>query len=446
MIDSEYNLKAEYMKRKITENISNWYTNNITPHLYLTGMRGTGKTTLITEFFSGQTAQEQLYINFETDYVIRNFFIDYFSGNISSLDQHSESNKSISGALALYFNADAQNFDSSVIIIDELHTACLGDIPFSAADNEKKSRIIFIDSEGTETENLPISFTHIKVYPMMFDEFMDNTGKEWYHEVISGHFERNRSIPELVHNEINDIFSDYLSTGGMPAVINKYIEHSENNNHIFTPEEYQLKELRNILMGIQEYESRESHKMLSLLDNIVLQMLSGNRHYIFRQLVKGTSGSYYSDPIRKLCESGILIRSTFGGHNRFYWADTGMLSAKIKACYKCDEERFDEIITRNYIAQHLAALRDNNRNSADNGSGLEYWCSNSLSEVEFILEDNSRKIAIKYIGNSKKKIRSLQIYDNQYSADEKIAVGDYNFYIMGNVKLIPQYAVFCLNY
>ncbi|MCR5324772.1 MAG: AAA family ATPase [Lachnospiraceae bacterium] len=425
------------MKRRITNIINDWYTNN-TSHLYVTGMRGCGKTTLITDLFSGRDSQEQLYINFETDYEIRAFFEEK-----TTIDR----NMSVSDILADYFHTNVEYFNSAVVIIDEMHVAGISTKMFAAATEEKTVRLIYIDSEGvTIHDHVPNCFSTIRVFPLTFDEFLDNTGKEWYHEVILGHFERMRSVPELVNNEINDIFSDYLQTGGMPAVINGYMDNLQRTGRFFNPEELQLKELRNMIRGMEEYESKDSHKMIGLLEGTISQNILENRHFVFRKLLKGTSITYYADAIEKLCSSGILIKSTFDAHNRFYWSDTGMLSAKIRSSYKCPDDRLNDIIIKNYIALHLISGKCNClfENSSENYK-IGYWCSNSMSEVDFLIEDNGRKIAFKYIGESKKKIRSLQIYDDLIGADEKIAVGNSNFYIMGNVKLIPQYAVFCLN-
>lgn len=430
------------MKRKVEALIDNWYKNNTTPHLYITGMRGTGKTTLISDYLSAEHDREQLYINFETDFEIRNFILRYLTDSC------------ITEALASYFNTSSKNLRSSVIIIDELH--CAGDesLFFSSLQVEKDTRFIFIDSEeAAGSETLPECFTHIRVNPLTFDEFLDNTGKEWYHEVIEGHFERNRAIPELVHNEINDIYTDYLSTGGMPVIVKGYLENAGKDRTLFAPEELQLKELRNILMGIEEYESGNSHKMTALIENTVSQYINENRHFILRQLIKGSSNAYYAEAIKRLCQAGILIKSRCGDRFRLFWSDTGLLAAKIKASTLCNEDRFNEIINKNAIAQQLYAKKCNHDLyginllkdcNTEKNCILNYWCSGNSSEVDFIIDDNSRKKAVKYIGNSKKKIRSLQIYEETDKTAEKTAVGYNNFYIMGAVKIIPQYAVFCL--
>ncbi|MCR5331469.1 MAG: AAA family ATPase, partial [Lachnospiraceae bacterium] len=56
-----------HMKRNAQKSIENWFLNNERKHLYITGMRGTGKTTLIRDFLEKNAGNRVLYLNFETD-------------------------------------------------------------------------------------------------------------------------------------------------------------------------------------------------------------------------------------------------------------------------------------------------------------------------------------------------------------------------------------------
>ena len=59
--------------------------------------------------------------------------------------------------------------------------------------------------------------------PMDFGEFLTATDHEWYDEVISGHISNKRKIPDMIHEELMDLFGLYESLGSMPEIINEYI-------------------------------------------------------------------------------------------------------------------------------------------------------------------------------------------------------------------------------
>ncbi|MCR5330323.1 MAG: hypothetical protein K6E62_03920 [Lachnospiraceae bacterium] len=273
----------------------------------------------------------------------------------------------------------------------------------------------------------------MRLFPLTFDEFLINTGREWYHDVIAGHYERMRPVPELVHNEINDILSDYLIIGGLPEIVQKYIDNKYSLENLEV-EEYQLREFRNIRSAAEEYCNMDKTKTEALLNGSVAQQLDDSRHFAFQRLVKGSSYSYYKQEISALCDAGILLRSFFADHFRFFWPDTGLLNMKINGYFSAEQTIRDEVIVKNYIAQQLAS----------GGIRLEYWCSKNSARIDHVTSYNGRKIALKYVGSSKKRIRPLQIFDKENNADEMIAITDSNFYIMGKLKFIPLYAVFCL--
>ncbi|MCR5766951.1 MAG: AAA family ATPase [Lachnospiraceae bacterium] len=435
------------IKRKAEKKLEDWYRNRPDKHLYVTGLRGTGKSTLIRRF-ADSLPDKYIYIDFETDNGIRTYFREHFNNDIIS-------------ALSGYTGEGVVFFPGMILILDEIHMTGIGkDIlaSLSALDN---IRVILIDSEGvTADELVPADISRIILRPLTFDEFLDNTSKEWYKEVIIGHYEKMRSVPSLINNEIKDIFDDYLTVGGMPDVVNWYTANDCNITDINELIRLQLKEYRNIIRAVQEAEHSDCSKMTAILEGIIGQDINGNRHFAYGRVVKGSSGSYYTDIVNKMVNAGLICRSRFEAHFRLFWADTGLLNAYMLSSYSISDTDLERILNTSYLAQQLTSavsISSYTSISSDTSitsdasitSGLrdlQYWCSENSSEIDQIafIDDNSRRLAVKYIGASKKKVRSLQIYSEQFPEDNPVAVGDVDFNIMGNLKLIPQYAVFCL--
>ncbi len=415
-------------KRKAEKTLQEWYSDASCRHLYVKGLRGTGKTTLIRRFVDKLPRNNSIYIDFETDFGIRSYFKENFKGNITDV-------------LKEYSGNAFDDASEMILILDEPHlTGILRDMIVNIS-SDSDSRIILIDSEGTiDDDMVPADFYILRLKPLTFEEFLDNTGKEWYREVITGHYEKMKPVPSLVDNEIKDIFDDYLQVGGMPAAVSFYI--SNDNNIPDTGEliGLQLKELRNIIRAFQEDENSDCSKMVSLLDGIIDQNIRQSRHFAYGRVVKGSTGQYYSETLDKMLDTGLVCRSSSDNdaHFRLFWPDIGLLNAKIMSSYGISGEITEKILISTYIAQELSAKRRD----------LKYWYSENSSETDQLiaLDDTGRRLAVKYIGSSKKKVRSLEIYDKIFPNDAKIAVGDMGFNIMGNFKIIPQYAVFCLIY
>ena len=390
-------------------------------HAYITGMRGTGKTALALDYAYEHFRDRCLYVNFETNYDIREYFSRFLESRQSGTAED---------ILADYYSRPDIKDSETLIILDEIHLIS-GNIPGygSLIRDGSRGKVIFIDSESPEQE-IKSSDCHFTLFPFTFDEFLDATGKEWYRDVIAGHFERMRPVPELVHNEINDIFSDYLMTGGMPQCVNTYYE---NGCEPGDPEidDRILLTFRNITSAIEESGSQEAYKMLSILKNIPIQLAEGNTAFVFSSLRKGTSTAYYRNSIDMLCENNILINVPYKKHFCLYFGDFSFLSLLMRSSVSIAEDDFNNMIMRNYIAQSLTAC----------GKHLEYWNSENEAYIDFIIKDNKSAIPVKLIGNSRKKLRSLTVYEKNGDGPG-YAVGYENFNIMGNVKIIPQYAVF----
>ena len=59
---------------------------------------------------------------------------------------------------------------------------------------------------------------------LQFDEFLTAIGKDWYVEVITAHYKNRKKLPDIVHYELLSTFDEYLWIGGMPDVMNEYLD------------------------------------------------------------------------------------------------------------------------------------------------------------------------------------------------------------------------------
>ena len=82
-----------------------------------------------------------------------------------------------------------------VVILDEISFCPL----FSAQlPRECNSPIIAISGVVPE-EVLLKQFCSCRVFPLGFDEFLSAVGSGWYIDIIQGHFQNMKPVPDIVH-------------------------------------------------------------------------------------------------------------------------------------------------------------------------------------------------------------------------------------------------------
>ena len=411
------------MHRNAEKDLAAWFADNDRKPLYMTGMRGTGKTTLICEF-AASCKTECIYINFETNYDLRKLIGD-------SAERDPELR--LADILGNHYGFSEEYIEASLIILEEIHLAGCGDTLAGMLMRHKGS-LIFTDSEAVNEYvlNDSLHFKHITLRPLTFAEFLDANGREWYREVIEGHFERKKKVPDLIHNELNDIYADYMLTGGMPAVVNEYILTTPERRR-YNIEELQYREYRNICESIRSHEN-EQVKVLGLLKNIASNMADGSYYYKFSSVRRGTSYPYYKNAVKSLTDCGIAIKTEYANKINLYCADAGIAGCLLKSEVSCSDETFDRCMRISCAAANL--IKDNR--------SLYFWHSAHGAGVEFLFEEDGSRVPVKILNASGKNIRSLHVYDENNHPEKMFAVSEGNFNIMGRLCIIPQYAVFCL--
>ena len=93
------------------------------------------------------------------------------------------------------------------------------------------------------------------------------------------------------------------------------------------------------------------------------------------------------------------------------------------------------IIAENYVATEL--IRSNT---------LYYWQSENKAEIDFLIYNKNGIIPIEVKANINNNSKSLNYYMDKYKPPYAIRVSSRNFGYENNIKSIPLYATFCINY
>lgn len=435
------------MKRNAIQKLITWKENGDTRPVLLTGVTGAGKTYLALEF-AKSFYEGHLYINFENNATIRNYLIEKSLKNDQDYD--------FVELVCQYYQIPEELIGNILIILDEIHASSEVTALFMEyLKLEKIIPLIVISSTMVGTKVDHESFYHINLYPMGFDEFLVALGQEWYAEVINGHYQTNRRIPQIVHTELLTLFEDYLMVGGMPAAVNEYI----NTDETYNISEIHKMIFRNIHNTCQESNPEsEAFKMKQVLDVLVDQLCKENKKFQYRLIRKGATYAMYKEAIDLLSGQGYLLKcnkSSFLALNddnkldsekatledstqfKLYSNDVGILNSLIdKQIIKTEKNEglLRKTIIENYILQALTA----------NGYTPSFWESSSQAKIDFIINTSDGLVPLETKISDNSRSKSISVFKTFFEIPYSIKISSRNYEFSNGIKYIPYYAIFCL--
>lgn len=431
------------MRRKITDKLVAWKqkTRNRLP-LLLYGARQVGKTYIIQSFGSSNY-KNTIYINFERMPIVAS----YFDGDISP--------NRIIRLLESFFNEKIIP-ETTLIIFDEIQ-ACeraLTSLKYFAEEAPEYHVIGAGSLLGVAINRGQFSFPVGKVemltmYPLNFEEFLMAISHSHYIDQIKNHFLENTPIPAPIHNDLLEKFRTYIVTGGMPAVINEYL----NVGSLINITEVQNNILNSYVADMSKYaDNNEMIKIKGTFDSIPAQLYKDNKKFQYKLIRKGATANLFGASIEWLLQAGILIKCQKVEHGnkpinvfadlssfKIYMSDVGLLIAKTNIDYREIlryeiESTFKGGLIENYVAQTLVSQ----------GHKIYYWESNSKAEVDFVIHSAGKIIPVEVKSNKSTKSKSLEVFKERYKPEYAIRISANNFGYANNIKSIPLYAAFCI--
>lgn len=448
------------MKRKYLNDLIAWNNDEERKPLLVLGARQVGKTYLIEELFAKEYYKgSYLRIDCSDD----NEFVDYVFKN--------KNLKSVLEYIQIKYDFIADH--NHLLIIDEAQE-CLPIIEMMKHFCEKRREIPLIVS-GSLVRIRINRFVHKKggyanrgflfpvgkinqlmIFPMTFDEFLINYKKKTY-DFLESSFEKKQSINEVIHNELIEIFNDYLYVGGMPEVVKTFIQHKDNKVVAYEKVSSKLKEIYlDYLSDMELYQASSESIIKSRLiyRNIYSQLNKENKNFKCSQINKNYKTRDVITPIEWLVTANVvnkayllkekitspLIESEDSLY-RLYLSDMGLftyqsgLNAKSFVLDKSNS--LAGIYYENYLSIELVAR----------GRGLFYWKGKRDSELEFVLDLNGKIIPI----DSKKNRGSLNSINefrthNKKDIVVKVSMNHYGFDETNKILTLPfYYFAFYLN-
>ncbi len=370
--------------RKAYDKLLAWKTQSKKKALCIIGARQIGKTTLIRQF--GQDQYECFVeINFLTDKDAEKIF----AGNL-------DANTLITNLTA--YTRKPMYPGKTLILLDEIQ-AC----------PEARTAIKFLVEDGRfdyieSGSLLGVKYKEIRSYPVGFEELyymypMDLVEYLWANGVQHSTIDYLREcyltgspVTEAIHQTMCKLFYSYIVVGGMPDVVQTYV----NTHDIAQVIDRQNEILELYRLDIGQYaEGSEKIKVRAIFDSIPSQLDDKKRRFVLSALDPNGRQLRYADSFNWLADAGVALPCynvdepqpplrLNEKHNLFklFMADTGLL------CAACMENvQFGILngdlqinmgsILENMIAQQLKA----------NGFHLNYYEGKKTGEIDFVIQN-----------------------------------------------------------
>lgn len=312
---------------------------------------------------------------------------------------------------------------------------------------------------GTELHGIrsfPVGYAHqLTMRPMDFEEFSWAVGVEarFLDEVRSCLRER-RPVDGALHEVMLRNYRAYMVAGGMPEVVQNYIDSKFSLVETRTIQE-QL--VRQYAQDISKYAGKRAFEVRSIFDRIPAQLEEESHRFRVSELDDGARYNQYDQDFLWLVNAGVglrvqqvteakspLRRTEADGKFKLYESDTGMLVSRYpqstaRAIYLDRKDPNLGGIYENVVAQELAAQ----------GVGQWYYRSDAVGEVDFVIEGKAGHVVPIEV-KSGLKVRSHAALDRllevgEYKIREGVVLSRNNVSQEGKVLYLPIYMTFCLD-
>ena len=430
------------MYRKIEEELKKWKNDYKMP-LMLVGARQTGKT-YILEDFCKNNFNNYVYINLDKE------------ENIAEVFEETIDPDTIIEKIEIIKNV-VINPEDTILFLDEIQVSerAITSLKYFC-ESEKPYKIVCAGSLlGVKINRFKSSFPVGKVtikylYPMDFEEYLMALGENKLINEIRTHYESNEALMNPIHEKALELYKKYLVLGGMPTMINNFIDNECNISHVdFTLQEQII---TSYLADMNKYtENSEGIKNSQIYNSIPKELARVNNTFKYSIVDKDARKIRYESSLDWLLASNMILKCNLTEKNesplkafvnsdkfKLYLSDVGLLKSLSNLEYSeillDKNEMFKGVLTENYIA---CSLYPNSKEL--------YYYNFDRYEIDFLIKIDGDIIPVEVKSGRRTSSKSLKEYIKKYNPNFSIRISSKNFGFENNIKSVPLYAVFCIN-
>jgi predicted AAA+ superfamily ATPase len=419
--DDEF--KESILERKIKKFLQEWKQSSDHKPLLLQGARQVGKTYSLEQFGRQEFKKYFLFDFMENPSLNKVFEQDLLPERILR-------------DLGILMNDDI-DLDHDLIIFDEIQQCpnALTSLKYFA----QKLPNAYIAATGSLlglglSENaFPVGkVDRMNLYPMDFEEFLMALDQKRLIDYITS-LSVKYPINEAVHLKIWTYFKYYMICGGLPEIVEKFIEKVETPSEGFRIVRKRQKELiKDYLDDIAKHSGKlKSVRIEAVFKNIPIQLAketSGIKKFVFKDVLPNNSRyALLEGPIEWLIRAGLILKvpicnkavmplQAYTDEKKFklYMFDIGILGCMIdlspQSIFSYDYGSYKGYFAENVVLTEMVAQLEKT---------IYSWTRNS-SEIEFLTVYSENIIPIEVKAGLNTKAKSLKVFNEKYSPKSSI--------------------------
>lgn len=411
------------MRRDAMQQLYAWKEKVSRKPLIVRGARQVGKTWLMKEF-AASAYKQYAYINFEDNEVMKDVFQKDF--DIERV------------LMAIQLVTGVVVDTNTLIVFDEIQEAPRG-LTALKYFQEKASQYHVIAAGSLlgismhKNNSFPVGkVDFVDLYPLSFSEFLEAIGQESFAKLL---VKKDWSLISTFRSKYIGFLKQYYYVGGMPEVVNAYLEHKD------------YAEVRQLQQNILDSYDRDFSKHAPIAEvprirmvwrSVPAQLAKENRKFIYGVVKEGARAKDFELAIEWLMDAGLIYKvnrvkkggiplAAYEDFSAFklFMVDIGLMGAMSGVPPQVLLEGnvlftdYKGAITEQYVLQQLKSVK---------GLNVYYWSSeSSRGELDFLLQKDIQLIPVEVKAEENLQSKSLRsfIEKNEGLHGVRFSMSDY---------------------
>ncbi len=408
------------MKRQIKAKLIHWKNKKTRKPLLLQGARQVGKTYVLQDFAKSQFVNSHYFDLEELKTDLSSIFND------SPLDP-----KQLIDKLS-FVSGKSINIKKDILILDEIQAIprAITALKYFSQDMNDLAVAAAGSNLGVAHSNEPFPVGKVEIlhmYPMNFEEFLSGTDEKMALSFLKNF--KGEKTDDVYHRRLFDLLKKYFVTGGMPEVVDQYMEKKDEPLEAFRAvRQLQKQLLLHYESDFSKYAGSTNSRHIERVFRAIPLQLSNtqdkqSKKFKFKDVISKGYRSYedLADPIEWLTKAGLALKVNSNLHPstpvmagakessfKLFLFDVGLLGAIInlnpESIMRYDYGSYKGYFAENFVLQELYSYGLNK---------IVTW-SGKTSEIEFVLEINGNIIPVEVKAGINTKAKSLLAFINKY--------------------------------
>ena len=394
------------MRRDAMQQLYDWKEKTTRKPLIVRGARQVGKTWLMKEFASSAYRQFA-YINFEDNEVMKDVFQKDF--DVERI------------LMAIQLVTGIVVDTETLIIFDEIQEAPRGLTALKYF--QEKAPQYHVVAAGSllgiamhSNDSFPVGkVDFMDLYPLSFSEFLEAVGQEAFARLLA---KKDWGLIAAFRSKLIDLLKQYYYVGGMPEVVNAFINHKD------------YAEVRQLQQTILDSYDRDFSKHAPIAEvprirmiwrSVPAQLAKENKKFIYGVVKEGARAKDFELAIEWLIDAGLIYKVSrvkkagiplsayedFSAFKLFLLGTglTGAMSGNPPQALLEGNVLFSDYkgaITEQYVLQQLKSVK---------GLSIYYWSSDtSRGELDFLLQKDVSVIPVEVKAEENLQSKSLRFF------------------------------------